>query len=98
MIIVCPGCKKDIQLDVFFDRCCCYWPEVNVLKSCCPSCREESEIRVENGRIWFGYVYVGGAAHFCEVDPVDVPGLSVLRSKDKIGIAIDGKEWIVESR
>jgi len=94
-MIVCPGCKKDIPLDSFFDTCHCYWPEANVLKSCCPLCHEVSEIQVEDGRVWFGYVYVGGAAHFCGVDPVDVNGLSVERSESEIRIAVNGKEWII---
>jgi hypothetical protein len=95
MVIECFYCKENIPPEQFFDTCHSYWSELNVLKCACPYCGEISEIQIENGIIWFGYIYAAGTAHFAAVEPVHIDGLCVQHSSDSISIEFEGKEWII---
>jgi hypothetical protein len=96
MAIKCFSCKKNTPLVLFLDTCHSYWPELNVLKSDCPYCKITSDIQIENGIIWFGYIYAAGAPHFSGVDPVPINDLSVQHSVGSIRIELEGKEWVIK--
>jgi hypothetical protein len=95
MMIECFRCKKNTPLDLLLDTCHSYWSELNVLKCACPYCGQTSEIQIEDGTIWFGYIYAAGVPHFAGIDPVHINGLSVQCSVGSIRIEFEGKEWIV---
>jgi hypothetical protein len=84
-----------IALHLLLDTCHSYWSELNVLKCACPYCGETSEIQIENGVLWFGYIYAAGTAHFAAMEPVHIDGLSVQHSDGLISLEFEGKEWII---
>ena len=96
-MIECFSCRKNTRLDLFLDTCHCYWPELNVLKCACPYCGETSEIQIEDGTIWFGYIYAAGGPHFSAIDPLYINGLSVQHAVGSIHITFEGKEWKIDS-
>jgi predicted RNA-binding Zn-ribbon protein involved in translation (DUF1610 family) len=75
--IECLSCKHAVSVDAFLTACSNYWAAVNAVKFTCPHCRATTEARVEHARIWLGYTYAAGCAHFCGMVEIPVQGLDV---------------------
>lgn len=92
----CNLCGGRFTIRAIIERISSFWPEVDVVVSETPCCHALEELRIENKRVWRGYIYAAGAPHFCGVEEYEVPTLELKRKDSVLVFELDGVEQIVE--
>ena len=93
--IQCPSCRQGIAPAEFVAACSHYWREVDAVRFTCPRCQETTDARIENSRIWLGYIYAAGSAHFCGMEEIAVEGLQAWRDGVNLRVRLCEEEWTV---
>lgn len=91
----CWKCKRDYNVSDYFDGVRVWWPSIDVLQRECGNCGHKEEMRLESGKISFGYIYAAGTAHFAAMEEVMIEGLEVTRLGSALEVRLDGKVWNV---
>ena len=91
--ITCTRCKKQIPIDVFFDSCTNYFPDLRVMECTCPGCGDRIEAQPEPGAVWLGYIYAAGQPHFSGMEKVLVEGLRVSAGSQSMQITLGDRTW-----
>lgn len=95
--IDCPSCKQAVSTREFLAACSRYWASTDTVQFTCPRCRNDTDARIENSKIWLGYVYAAGSAHFCGVDEVNVEGLQAWREGDGLAVRFLEDAWTISA-
>jgi hypothetical protein len=61
----------------------------------CPRCQKGTDARIEHSKIWFGYVYAAGSAHFCGMEEVAVDALQAWCSGKNLAVRLGEQEWTI---
>ena len=86
--LACAACKRSYEPARFFEGLSGFTPALEVARWTCPDCKAMSELRIEPGAVWFGYLSAAGAPHFTAVDRVPIPELRVSSSNDSLTIEL----------
>jgi hypothetical protein len=92
-MIECPNCKRGIEVEELLANVHRFKLTIRSAQFLCPRCRESVDIRVETGRITFGYVYSAGDLHFAAMEELAIDGLS---SPDGSYADYGGRSWRFE--
>jgi hypothetical protein len=93
--VKCYGCGAHSDVREYFDRALKWFPAIRALRTSCPKCSSEAELRVDGGEVAVGYSYGAGAWHFAAVEYTKVPDLLKSIDGDKFHIELDDREWFV---
>lgn len=93
--VKCGQCGELSDVREYFDRAVKWFPAIRALRTTCPKCSSESELRVDGGEVAIGYSYAAAAWHFSPVEYTKVPGLLKSIDGDKFHIELDDQEWFV---
>jgi hypothetical protein len=85
----CPSCHREVAIEALLASCQEYWPWLDAGLFICPQCQAPSEVRLQSGRMWFGYIYAAGSAHFSPEDQHLVPGLRVWVDGEELHASLD---------
>ena len=94
--IRCPSCKTAIAPVAFLSACSDYWSVADTVKFTCPTCHAPTDARVEEGQVSLGYIYAAGGPHYCGMEEVSVPDLSVWRDGESLVSDLHGVERRIE--
>lgn len=96
--VQCPSCRQGIAPAEFVAACSHYLRGVNAVRFTCPRCQEATDARIENSRIWLGYIYAAGSAHFCGMEEVAVEGLQSWPDGANLRVRLFEEEWTFNGR
>jgi hypothetical protein len=94
----CPSCHHEIDPEALLAACTEYWPHLGAGQFTCPHCRTHSPVRIESGRLWLGYIYGAGTAHFSAEEEHAVPGLLVWPRGDNLEASLEGVRFRIPMR
>lgn len=95
--ISCSKCSKRYTVRELLRSGLHFWADVNALIAKAPCCGDTVELRVETGKVWIGYTYAAGSAHFAPMEEYEAPGLVAVTSNDSVKITA-GDEILVYSK
>lgn len=94
----CPSCHLEVEPRALLAACTEYWPELRAGRFTCPHCRADSPVRIESGRVSFGYIYAAGTAHFSAEEEHAVPGLLARLQGDDLEVSLEDLRLRIPAR
>ncbi|HSJ52604.1 MAG TPA: hypothetical protein VLC52_02565 [Anaerolineae bacterium] len=94
----CLRCGGSFTVRALVERIAWFWPEVDVAVSALPCCQAVEELRLEDRKVWRGYVYAAGAPHFSPMEACEAPALVLKRNDSVLVFELDGVERVVERK
>lgn len=95
--LACPACRRALAEEAFFGALRGYFSALRAARFACPHCGTASEIQLENGAVWFGYVEGAGAAHFVGMREAKLDGLWVEDEGASLVVGWGDKTWRVNA-
>ena len=94
----CPACHHEIAAERLLANCTEYWPHLRAGLFTCPDCHASGDVRIQSGRLWFGYIYGAGTAHFSAEEEHAVPGLLVWIEQDHVTATLANRQFRIPVR
>jgi hypothetical protein len=87
--VTCLDCKQPLSAEELLGGCGNWDASVDCVQFKCPRCSKPSELRLESGRLTYGYVYAAGSPHFSAQLPVTLSTLFVEQTPEGLRVTLD---------